>query len=203
MEITVPIKMLQKKKHIQLHMYIVFHRVDKDFPLSRPWSPDTNGATCRLDIVDLIPEQFSLSVMEEWGSPDHLVIPGEVLLQQVDALLGLHQHFADIVVLVCHHFLLSMIVSVKEIILKFHIRRGVAWHKKLIHQCKSPIALADAFWKFIFSLNEAYLNYNSCSRNCWFLKTHKIHSKRILIFQKSTIFIQNKYSYFQNLVHSF
>ena len=75
MEITVPIKMLQKKKHIQLHIYVVFHRVDKDFPLSRPWSPDTNGATCRLDIVDLIPEQFSLSVMEEWGSPDHLTWP--------------------------------------------------------------------------------------------------------------------------------
>ena len=92
MEIALPMKTLQKKQHI------VFQRIDEEFPLAKPWSPDTSEPTCRVDIVDLIPEQFSLSITEEWGSPDHLVIPGEVLLQQVDALLGLHQHFADIVV---------------------------------------------------------------------------------------------------------
>ena len=64
-----------KRRNIYNYIYVVFHRVDKDFPLSRPWSPDTNGATCRLDIVDLIPEQFFLSAMEEWGSPDHLTWP--------------------------------------------------------------------------------------------------------------------------------
>ena len=159
MEITVPIKCC-KRRNIYNYIYVVFHRVDKDFPLSRPWSPDTNGATCRLDIVDLIPEQFSLSVTEEWCSPDHLTWPfsypwggaaaaGRCPSWTPPALCG------HCVVLVCHHFLLSMIVSVKQIILKFHIRRGIAWHKKLIYQCKSPIALAGAFWKFIFSLNEA------------------------------------------------
>ena len=47
--------------------------------------------------VDLIPGKLDLSLSwEDSGSPDHLVVPAEVLLQQISgALTALHRQFAQ------------------------------------------------------------------------------------------------------------